>query len=362
MFRRLLLPRACLGLALGLLVIAGPVPGWSQDRSTQERLDRLERDLNMLQRQVYGGAPPPAVAGDSAAVDAEVRMERLEQHMRDLTGRLEELSNQVGQVRRQVAQIAGGAPVQVGQTGGGSGAPAAAPPLPPEPAHAALPFPPPPPGNEALTPPGSEAGSVPGSAAGPDAGSLTPPVAEGPPPGGSAGGPTPIFGTLQPPGVRSANPQRGNPHLANPELASTAAAPRPAAAGTLPSGPPGAQYKYAFGLLKKADYPAAAVALKTFVARHPKEALAGDAQYWLGETYYARRRYMEAASAFAEGYKRYPKSAKAPDDLLKLGMSLARADQKRNACVALRQLAHDFPHAAAPVRERAAAEKRRLGC
>ena len=72
---------------------------------------------------------------------------------------------------------------------------------------------------------------------------------------------------------------------------------------------------------------------------------------------YTRNRFMEAATAFAEGYKRYPKRRKAPDSLLKLGMSLARANQKQNACVALAQLDHDFPQAGAAVKERAAAEK-----
>jgi tol-pal system protein YbgF len=90
--------------------------------------------------------------------------------------------------------------------------------------------------------------------------------------------------------------------------------------------------------------------------------MAGNAQYWLGETYYTRNKYLEAASAFAEGYKRYPKSAKAADNLLKLGMSLGRANQKQNACLALTQLDHDFPHPGASIRERAAAEKKHLGC
>jgi TolA-binding protein len=71
---------------------------------------------------------------------------------------------------------------------------------------------------------------------------------------------------------------------------------------------------------------------------------------------------MEAASAFAEGYKRYPKSAKAADGLLKLGMSLARANQKQNACLALAQLDHDFPNPGAAIKQHAAAEKKRLGC
>ena len=75
-----------------------------------------------------------------------------------------------------------------------------------------------------------------------------------------------------------------------------------------------------------------------------------------------RERYAEAASAFAEGYKRYPKGAKAADDLLKLGMSLGRTNQKQNACVAFAQLDHDFPNPGNAIKERAVAEKKRLGC
>ena len=93
MFRPPLLPCArLLALAFGLAAVVPPSPVWSQDRSTQERLDRLERDLNMLQRQVYRGAPQPVVLGDSSvAVNTEIRMERLEGQMRDLTGRVEEI-------------------------------------------------------------------------------------------------------------------------------------------------------------------------------------------------------------------------------------------------------------------------------
>ena len=122
------------------------------------------------------------------------------------------------------------------------------------------------------------------------------------------------------------------------------------------------QYNRAFGLLKHADYPAAEAALKAFVEQHPTDPMAGNAQYWLGETYYTRSRFLDAASAFAEGYKRYPKSAKAADNLLKLAMALGRANQKQNACLALTQLDHDFPKAGAAVTEHAAAEKKRLGC
>ena len=185
------------------------------------------------------------------------------------------------------------------------------------------------------------------------AGPAIPPGTAVPPPGSTApGGPTPVFGTLTPPGAPSAGP----------ELATAAPAGRPAAGGLLSGGSAAEQYNHAFGLLKQADYPAAEAALKAFVEQHPTDPMAGNAQYWLGETYFTRNRFLEAASAFAEGYKRYPKSAKAADDLLKLAMSLGRANQKQNACLALTQLEHDFPKPGAAIKDHAAAEKKRLGC
>ena len=161
-------------------------------------------------------------------------------------------------------------------------------------------------------------------------------------------------GTLTPPGQAHSTPEPAN-----------TAAPanfRPPSGGALPPGSATDQYNFAFGLIKLADYPAAEAALKAFIQQHPGDALAGNAQYWLGETYYQRERYAEAAGAFAEGYKRYSRGPKAADDLLKLGMSLARANQRQNACVALAQLDHDFPNPGSTIKERAVAEKKRLGC
>ena len=183
---------------------------------------------------------------------------------------------------------------------------------------------------------------------GPDGPTIGGPTIGGP----ASGGPAPIFGTLTPPGAPASSGA----------LASAAPAGHPPSGGVLPGGSATEQYNYAFGLLKQADYPAAETALKAFVERHPKDPMAGNAQYWVGETHYTRGNYLEAASAFAEGYKRYPKSAKAADNLLKLGMSLGRANRKDDACVALGRLGHDFPNPGASVKERAAVEKKRLGC
>ena len=332
MFRQPLLPRACLSLALSLVFWVTPAA--SQDRTSYERLDRLERDLNMLQRHVYRGAPAPMFAGDGAAVNAQVRMDRLEAQMRELTGRVEEFMNHVEQVRQRLDQFGNDVELRVSQTPVGPGPLASAAPPPGRPGARAARSP-----SVVPEPPGRADDEPAGFRSGP--GSLMPP-------GAPPGAPAPMFGTLTPPGAQPP--------------AEPVSAGRPPAGGTLPSGSATEQYNYAFGLLKQANYPAAETALKAFVEAHPKDQMAGNAQYWLGETYYARGRYLEAATAFAEGYKRYPKSPKAADGLLKLGMSLSRANQKQNACIALVQLDQDFPQAAASVKERAAAEKKRLGC
>ena len=295
----------------------------------------------MLQRQVYRGAPAPMAGGDPAgAVNSEIRMDRIETQMRDLTGRVEEFMNQVERLRQRVDQVNGDIEARVSQAPPVSGSYAAASPPPRSRGGVSSREPPP----EPLGAPGgglSPPGAPPSGLGGP----LVPPGALLPPPGG----PTPLAGTLTPPGVP----------IAPPELASAAA---PPTVRSMPSGSTSEQYNQAFGLLKQADYPAAEVALKTFVEQHPNDPMAGNAQYWLGETYYTRGRYAEAASAFAEGYKRWPKSSKAADELLKLGMSLGRANQKQNACVVLAQLDHDFPAPGAAIRERATTEKKRLGC
>ena len=323
MFRQSPMPRVCLTLALGLSLFGAPA--WGQERSPYDRLDRLERDLNMLQRHVYRGAPTPLYAADgAAAVNAQLRVDRLEAEMRELTGRVEEVMNRVEQLRQRFEQLNSDVDVRFSERPGGAG-----------------------PAGEAA-PPGRVSAAAPGRPP-------RPPVAydDEPQHRGALPLTPPGLGTLTPPGT---------PPTRSPELASAGSAAPPGGGAALPGGSTTDQYNHAFGLLKQANYPAAEAAFRAFLESHPKDQMAGNAQYWLAETYYARGRYLDAATVFAEGYKRYPKNAKAPDGLLKLGMSLARANQKQNACVAFDKLGDDFPRAAASVRERAAAEKKRLGC
>jgi tol-pal system protein YbgF len=149
----------------------------------------------------------------------------------------------------------------------------------------------------------------------------------------------------------------------NPILGSTAqAATAPQTTASAAAANPQDQYNAAFSLLRQARYEDAEQALRGFVQQHPRDSLAPAAQYWLGETFYVRKDYGNAAAAFADGYEKYPKSPKGPDFLLKLGMSFANAGQKDNACKAYQKLDRDYPQASSEIRDRSGAEKKRLGC
>ncbi|MFC3230318.1 tol-pal system protein YbgF, partial [Marinibaculum pumilum] len=106
----------------------------------------------------------------------------------------------------------------------------------------------------------------------------------------------------------------------------------------------------------------AEAALQSFLKDYPKDDLAGNAQYWLGETYYARNEYEQAAAAFLAGYRNHPKSQKAPDNLLKLGVSLVAMGQKAEACPVFSNLLSEFPNAPRLILDRARSEQQRAGC
>ena len=149
-----------------------------------------------------------------------------------------------------------------------------------------------------------------------------------------------------------------------PPSAGPAPTPPPAHAAAPPAG--GAQgeqlYHDAFKLLQDGDYPGAERAFKNFVQRNPQHALAGNAQYWLGETYYARRDYQNAMVSFAEGYKVYKTSPKGPDNLLKLGITLAVLNKKQEACAVFARFNQDYPRATDLQKRRIDQERQKNAC
>ena len=121
-------------------------------------------------------------------------------------------------------------------------------------------------------------------------------------------------------------------------------------------------YETAYGYLLQRDYGAAEAAFEDFLQRFPSDPLAGNAQYWLGESLFVRGQYRSAAGAFLKGYQTYGRNAKAPESLLRLAMSLQRLGQKDAACSSFNELASKYPSAPPHVKTSAQAERQKAGC
>jgi tol-pal system protein YbgF len=113
--------------------------------------------------------------------------------------------------------------------------------------------------------------------------------------------------------------------------------------------------------LLQLQYADAENGFKEFLTKYPDHNLAGSAEFKLGETYYAQQDYTSAAKAYLTGYKQFPKGRRAPDSLLKLGLSLGRLGQKDQGCAALGSVGDEYPNAV-DVKKRAQAEYKRAGC
>ena len=133
------------------------------------------------------------------------------------------------------------------------------------------------------------------------------------------------------------------------------------ALGNASSADPEVIYERSYESLLRRQFNDAEVGFRGFLAQHRDHSLAGNAQYWLGETYYVQGDYKQAAQAFLSGYRDFPKSRKAADSLLKLGLSLNRLGQKEQACAAYMQVGSQFPKEA-EAKKRAQSEIKRAGC
>jgi tol-pal system protein YbgF len=317
-------------LVVALLAAALPAAAQSTDvRSLADTIARLERQLQTLERTVYRGAPPPqggAVAAEAppaAVSQLQLTTDALEEQMRRLTGQIEQLDFQVRQLNERMDRLVTDVDFRLREleAGGATGSGAAVA------RGATQPIPP-------------AAPRAPGAVT----------VESGP------GGPQ-VIGTLTESQLRAAGATAGEGEPAAAAPADGAASP-----ATLPPGSAQEQYDYARGFLLRRDFANAETALAAFVGAHSDDPLAGNAQYWLGETFYVRGDYAMAARTFAEGFQRYPDSSKAPDNLLKLGMSLGQLEQTQDACITFKRLRVEYPDAPASIVQRADREIGRLKC
>ena len=130
----------------------------------------------------------------------------------------------------------------------------------------------------------------------------------------------------------------------------------------LPNEIPEKQYEFATSFLKVGDYNMAERAFKEFVDTNSSHKLAGNAQYWYAETFRIRQLYTDAASAYLEGYQKYPKSEKGPINLLKLGVSLVQIGEKDQGCLMITGVKKQYPKAKQSVLQKAKYEEKKFEC
>ena len=122
------------------------------------------------------------------------------------------------------------------------------------------------------------------------------------------------------------------------------------------------QYEFATSFLKVGDYPTAERAFREFVISNPDHKLAGNAQYWYAETFRIRQLYTDAASAYLEGYQKYPKGEKAPINLLKLGVSMIQIGEKDQGCKMISGVEKQYPDANQSIIQKAKYESQKFEC
>ncbi|MCR9212135.1 MAG: tol-pal system protein YbgF [Proteobacteria bacterium] len=334
------------GVVAAAIVIFGSTTAFAQSsevRALVDRINRLELDLNDVQRQLYTGATPapraatpPSTSGvapltgganQNGLAILSQKIAALETEQRRLTGIQEEATFKIDQISSRLDKLVKDVDfrlTEIERQLGGGGAPIAP---------------------AATIAPGQQSGSL------TPAPTTTQTVTGDPLPSGSK-----VLGTLKAPESSSSTAVAS---IAPTQTDATAAA---AASSVLPAGTPADQYNYAISLVRADQYDEAEAAFAEFLAQNKDHELAGNAQYWLGETFYVRGDFPNAASAFFEGYQNYPDNSKAADNLLKLAMTLGRMDQKDEACATFEQINKQFSQLPARLVRTIDREKQKIGC
>jgi len=180
----------------------------------------------------------------------------------------------------------------------------------------------------------------------------------------------PSLAPVVPPAGRIDDPSKPRWYGLRPESGSgveespgtTGALPKKAPRSRYPSKAAQVLYEQGYGDYLRRDYAGAEASFGKLVKTHPDDPLAGSAQYWVGETQFLRKQYQKAADSFLAGYRKYAGSEKAPDTLLRLGMSLAALGKTTAACSTFKELDSKFPDAPASVQRQAKGAAEKAGC
>ena len=399
-----MVPAALLAAALTI----APGAAQAQDRGFLDNLFNRDREQAPQQQpqqqqpqqqpQPHPQQPParqvaPDVAQAGGGNDVNVRIDRIENALRQLTGSIEQLQHQNQMLQMQLQRMQDDTEYRFQQLGakGGGAAPMRAPANAPMPSgpngqrsdvfnpaqHPNAPGAPrtlgnpqaiaaPEPSGQTVVndqpvgaPGGREVGApldlstLAGNAPPAPPVPLAPVASAAPMPGPQG---APQSAPMAPPVAAPQSGQLPPPPPSNPSSTGVRLATLP------PSSTPKDEYQLAYGYVLHKDYGLAEQALRDFIRKYPSEKLLPDAQYWLGESQFQQQRYRDVAESFLAVSTKYAHAPKAPEALLRLGQSLAALNQKEAACATLAEVGRKYPRASASVKRGVAAEQKRTHC
>ena len=361
---------------LAATLLAAPASAQDERQQGGGFLDNLfsRGDGPSAQRQGPGQAPSGQVA-QSDPGELAVRLDRMENALRQMTGTIEQLQFRNQQLEMQLKRLQD---EQMGVRGGTTPAPSGPPPA-AAPGRRGDNFDP------ATNPnaPGAPRALGNPSVAAP----VQPPIQNaadepvGAPGGRAAGAPLDLSTLAANAGVPQTPMASAGPMASAPMTAPPATQGNPPPAASAPQGParnvgappaqlatlpptasPQDEYDMAYGYVLRKDYALAEQTFRDFLKKYPNERLVPDAQYWLGESLYQRQRYRDAAESFLAVSTKHERAGKAPDSLLRLGQSLAAMHQKEAACATLAEVGRKYPKASASVKRTVTQEQKRVRC
>ncbi len=290
-------------IALSLLMLSSslcPAFAQSDNSAAMQRIDRLDHDLQIIQRQLARGEVTPGSGGDgTGSAQLEVRLSAIEDELRNMRGKAEENDFQIKRLSDNMDKMQRDVDMRFSDL---NNKPAAAPAA-----------------DTKATAPATDTKAV----------------------------------------AAAKTAMDDEKSSLDKETPADSAA-KTADTGSFAT--PREHYNYAFHLLNETKYKEAAESFEDFTKKYPKDALIGNAYYWQGETYYIRRDYVNAADMFRQGFEAMPDGPKAADNLLKLAMSLNALKRDKEACVVLEQISTKFVKSSKNVADRAVSEQKRIGC
>jgi tol-pal system protein YbgF len=306
--------RFILGTTASALAVLVAATAWSA------RAQEGERQPFLLERLFGSGDQRPAVpVGQDrtaqGAGDLVVRLDQMENQIRQLTGAIEQLQFRNQQLEGQLRRMQEDSDYRFQELG-------------------------------------SKGGARPAARHGP---------AVAPPTGAVPGRRGDVFDPTQNPNAPGA-PQTLGSNIASAPMDPTLRQPQaPPAVGAVPSSPK-EEFAFAYSHMARRDYAVAEESFRAFLLKHPSDKLSSEAAYWLGESLFQRQKFRDAAEAFLNVSTKYETSAKAPDALFRLGQSLAALGEKEAACASLGEVVRKFPKTSANLKQSVEREQKRVRC